>query len=66
MELEVERLGDHLGKPCLEREGRFLSFPGNDCVFSLYLLISRLYFVGVDSVEEREEGEVADYGITVD
>ena len=65
VELEVERLGEHLGRPSLKREGRFLSFPCDDSVFSLYLLISRLYFVGVDSLEEREEGEVADSGVTM-
>ena len=66
VKLEVERLGEHLGRPCLKREGRFLGLLGDDSVFSLYLLISRLYFVGVDSLEEREEGEVPDSGITVD
>ena len=66
VKFEVERLHEHLGRPCLKREGRFLVLLGNDSVFSLYLLISRLYFVGVDSLKEREEGEVADSGVTVD
>ena len=65
VKLEVEWFREHLGRPSLKREGRFLSLLGNDSVFSLYLLISRLYFVGVDSLEEREEGEVADSGITM-
>ena len=66
VELEVERLGEHLGRTSHKREGRSLSLLGNDSVFSLYLLISRLYFLCVDSLEKREEGEVADSGITVD
>ena len=68
MELELERLRQHLCSSRVEREGRFLCFPCDESVFGLYFLVSALGFVGVvvESVEEREKGEVLDSGVAVD
>jgi len=51
VELEIERLCQHVCSGTLEKERRFLGFPSDDRVLGLDLLVSGLGFVGADSVE---------------
>jgi hypothetical protein len=51
VELEVERLRQHVFSCSLKREERFLGFPSDNSVLGLYFLIPTLCFMSADSLE---------------
>ena len=51
VELQIQWLCEHICESTLQRDRCLLGPSGYDCMLCLYLLVSGLCFVGVDSVE---------------